>query len=620
MNNRFLLLILLVLSHALAIAQLSIKSKPVSFNISLNSKIPLIEIQNTADKLPVGQDKIPVQAGYTLPFNYTLSENGIWNKTKNSFIWRLKVVVPGAVAVNLYFKNINLEPDDKLFLYNQKKKSVLGAYTSSNNGLFMCSDFVQGDTIIIELNSHKQYKNIPFSVYEVGVLLENSKYGIRGFGDAGSCEVHVNCVEGENWQEEKKGIARILLKQGNKTFWCTGSLINNTKNDGTPYFLTANHCGESSDSSDYAQWLFYFDFESENCIQPQFQPELKTLSGASLLAHSNGGTSSASDFKLLLLKDDVPPNYMPYFNGWNRTEDGSSSGVTIHHPQGDLKMISTYESPLVSTRYDNQNEDPDGKYWKVYWNETVSGHGVTEGGSSGSPIFNNQGYIIGSLTGGSASCTDENNPDYYGKFSYSWESNGEDSTSQLKYWLDPLELGITALKGTNLDSTNIFAGFSVESNKITIGESASFINTSFGNISAYNWYFEGGDPGSSEMENPGTIKYDNAGSYDVRLIVSTTEKIDTLTRVDYIKVLPNISPNPTNGKIKLAFGQTIPDNYSIRVFDALGRETGYRDIEKGDNYLNIHLIPKIQGIYFINFTAAGINNTFKVVVVGELVE
>lgn len=615
MKKRYLTLILLIVIHAIATAQISIKSIPISFKLSLKNAIPSVEIPNILPQLPTINNKIPARAGYTLLFHYNLSDNGLWVKVDNSFVWRLEVVVPEAVAVNLYFNNINLEEGEKLFLYNQQKKIVLGAFTNINNGLFMCTDFVSGDTIIIELNANKRYKNIPFSIHEVGVLLADNYHKVRGFGDAGSCEVHINCIEGENRQDEKKGVARILLKQSNQTFWCTGSLINNTKNDGAPYFLTANHCGEFSDSTDYAQWLFYFDFESENCTQPEFQPVLKTLSGSSLLAHSMGGTSNGSDFKLLMLNNEVPPAYKPYFNGWERNGEVSSNGVTIHHPQGDLKMISTYEDPLVSTRYDNQFEDPDGKYWMVHWNETISGHGVTEGGSSGSPIFNNQGYIVGTLTGGSSSCTSENDPDYYGKFSYSWQSNGPDSTSQLKYWLDPLETGVTTLKGTNLDSTNIFAGFSVETNKITIGESVSFINTSFGDISGYNWYFEGGNPENSEIKEPGTIKYDNAGVYDVRLIVSSTDKIDTLTRIGYIKVLPNISPNPTNGKIKLAFGNKIPDDYSIRVFDALGREIGYRGIEKGDNYLNIYLYPKSQGIFFINFSAAGINNTYKVIVV-----
>ena len=620
MKNRYLILLILIVIQSVVSAQISDKSTPISFNTSLNKSIPSILVPNIVPRFTATDNKTPTRAGYTLPFNYELSDNGIWTGVDGSLVWRLEIVVPDAAAVNLYLNNINLKDGEKLFLYNQEKRTLLGAFTSINNGIFMCTDFVHGDTLIIELNTRNHYKHVPFSIHEVGVLLTDNYNTFSGFGDAGSCEVHINCIEGEGWQDEKKGVARILLKQSNQTFWCTGSLINNTKNDGTPYFLTASHCGEFSDSSDYSQWLFYFDYESENCSQPEIEPELKTLSGSSLLAHSIGGTSIGSDFKLLMLNDEVPPSYKPYFNGWERNGEGSLSGVTIHHPQGDVKMISTYNDPLVSTKYDSQNEDPDGKYWMVHWNETISGHGVTEGGSSGCPIFNNNGYIIGSLTGGGASCTSKNAPDYFGKFSYSWDSNGQDSTSQLKYWLDPLETGVTTLKGTNLDSTNIFAGFSVEKNNITIGESASFINTSFGDISGYNWYFEGGDPENSELEEPGTIKYHNAGSYDVRLIVSSTEKSDTLLRKGYIKVLPNISPNPSNGKIKLAFGSTIPDDFSIRIFDAIGRETGYRNMEKGENYLNIDMGSKIQGTYFVNYSTEGINNTYKVIVVGELVE
>lgn len=614
------MLVLLIVAQSAVTAQISDRSKPISFYASLNKSIPTILIPNILPQFPATDNKTPTRAGYTLPFPYHLSDNGLWTKLDNSLVWRLEVVVPSAVALNLYFNNIDLKDGDKLYLYNPDKELVLGAFTSINNDMFMCTDFVHGDRIIIEFNTRNQYKHVPFSIHEVGILLVDNYTTSRGFGDAGSCEVHVNCIEGENWQDEKKGVARILLKQTNQTFWCTGSLINNTKNDGTPYFLTAKHCGEFSDSSDYSQWLFYFDYGSENCTQPEIEPELKTLSGSSLLAQSKGGTTIGSDFKLLMLNDEIPSSYKPYFNGWERDGEVSPSGVTIHHPQGDLKMISTYSDPLVSTKYDSQNEDPDGKYWMVHWNETVSGHGVTEGGSSGCPIFNNKGNIIGTLTGGSASCTNENAPDYYGKFSYSWDSNGQDSTSQLKYWLDPLETGVTTLKGTNLDSTNIFAGFSVEKNNITVGESASFINTSFGNIDGYNWYFAGGDPETSELEEPGTIKYHNAGSYDVQLIVSSAEKSDTLLRIGYIKVLPNVSPNPSNGKINLAFGNTIPDDYSIRIFDAIGRETGYRNVEKGENYLNIDLGSRIQGIYFVNYTAAGINNTYKVIVVGGLDE
>jgi len=613
MNHRLFLTILLATFQLTVAAQISTNSTPVSFNGNLGRNINSVEVQNIVPKQTSNISKGPIQAGYTLPFEYTISDIGSWEQNENIFVWRLEIVVPNAFAINLYFDNINLLPNDKLYLYNNQKSYTLGAFTNSNNGFFMCTDFIPGNKLIIEFNSRSRYKQLPFSLHEVGVL--NKYDNMRGFGNAGECEVHVNCIEGENWQYEKDGVARILVKQSSSTFWCTGSLINNTRNDGTPYFLTANHCGEYADSTDYAQWLFYFNYQSEDCEQPVFEPELHSLSGANILAHASSGTTIGSDFKLLLLKNNVPSTYRPYYNGWDVSGTAASSGVTIHHPQGDLKMISTYESSLVSTKYNSQTQDPDGKYWMVHWNKTVTNHGVTEGGSSGCPIFNNEGYIVGALTGGFASCSNLDAPDYYGKLNYSWES-GNDSTEQLKYWLDPTGSGATSLKGNNLDSTNIFAAFSGEPKSIIMGESVTFINTSYGNISSYSWYFEGGIPEYFEGEEPGSIEYNNAGEFDVQLIVTASDGVDTLFAKNYIQVLPNISPNPTDGYIKLAFGSALPNDIesSIRVSNAIGQETGFRIIEKSNNYLIIEIEPKCIGLHLITIRSEEINNTFKVIV------
>lgn len=615
MNIRYLLTLVLAITHLIVTAQISVKSIPVSFKTSLSEQISTIEIPNIVPKLNRMVDKGPKQAGYTLPFNHHLSNNGNWEKSENIFVWRLEIIVPTAKSINIYFNNLNLLPDDKLYMYNNSRDKLLGAFTNFNNGQFMCTDFIPGSRIIIELNSPTLYEQLPFSIREIGILYE--KCGYRDFGNAGNCEVHINCDEGKNWQFEKDGVARILVKQNSSTFWCTGSLINNTKNDGKPLFLTANHCGEYADADDYAQWLFYFNYESANCEQPVFEPELVTLSGSDMLSHATSGTTLGSDFKLLLLKDDVPPNYKPYYNGWDISGEASPTGVTIHHPQGDLKMISTYESSLISTNYNSHSEDSEGKYWKVIWNKTITNHGVTEGGSSGSPIFNNGGYIVGALTGGFASCSNLEAPDYYGKISYSWNPINSDSTNQLSYWLDPTSSGVSFLKGTNLDSTNIFAGFSGEPKAIIKGESVTFINTSYGNINSHNWYFEGGDPEFSELEEPGSIVYNKAGEFDVRLIVSSAAAIDTIIAKDYIQVLPSISPNPSpNGQIKIAFGSTLPEDVinSIRIFNATGKETGYRIIEKSDNYLVIEITSKAQGLYLIKVSTEEINNTFKVIV------
>jgi lysyl endopeptidase len=65
--------------------------------------------------------------------------------------------------------------------------------------------------------------------------------------------------------------------------------------------------------------------------------------------------------------------------------------------------------------------------------------GVTEGGSSGSPLFDNNGRIIGQLYGGESECngtTDNGGFDIYGRFDVSWNGGGS-STTRLKDWLDP---------------------------------------------------------------------------------------------------------------------------------------------------------------------------------------
>ena len=62
-----------------------------------------------------------------------------------------------------------------------------------------------------------------------------------------------------------------------------------------------------------------------------------------------------------------------------------------------------------------------------------------EGGSSGSPAFNTNGLLIGQLTGGSGSCSNDSGQDYYGKFSRSF--------SDVSQWLDPSNTGASYIEG-----------------------------------------------------------------------------------------------------------------------------------------------------------------------------
>ncbi len=169
------------------------------------------------------------------------------------------------------------------------------------------------------------------------------------------------------------------------------------------------------------------------------------------MARTNGSVSSGSDFLLVELNNPVPDSYEPYYAGWKRSNIPSGSGVGIHHPSGDIKKISTYTTPTATATLGN----PPNTHWRVYWSATTSGHGVTEGGSSGSPLISNDGFIIGILSAGLSFCDATNEPDWYGKFSFSWTSNGSAANQQLEDWLDPVGSAPLTLAGTNSPCSGI---------------------------------------------------------------------------------------------------------------------------------------------------------------------
>jgi len=597
--------------------QLHIEGTPVTEKENIPFEVSFFRAEKEEISNRSKNDKeFPLYAGYVTDFPERAENQGKWFITKNgNTVWRLGITVEDAAALNVYFENITLEKGQQLFLYSPDKTTVLGAFSQINNGNSLATELVPGDSLIIELDSPQKISELPFTISDIGVSVMNPDRNDNGFGSAGSCEVLVNCPEGADWKNEKRGVARILIKEGNSLFWCTGSLINNTNVDGTPYFLTARHCGKDSSPDDYSKWIFYFNYEATGCEFPEQEPQRQTLSGSRLIASANQNTSTGSDFKLVLLNDEVPKAYRPFYNGWDRSGDISPAGVTIHHPEGDIKMISTYDTPLVSTDYNNSTPNPDGRYWKVEWEMTESGYGVTEPGSSGCPIFNPSGYIIGQLSGGQASCSSPGKPDYYGKFSESWMSNGSDSASQLKPWLDPINSGIKTLRGIDFDSSDIFANFTADMVEIKTGGQVTFYNNSSGNITASRWYFQGGDPSFSEQTDPKPVTYHSAGKYDVKLVVYSANGADSLIRKEYITVLPNITPNPsTTGKFKIIFGSQIPDDLEVRVTDMSGREVQFYSSPINKSSFELNLGINSSGIYLVKLISKGETRVLKAMV------
>ncbi|MDD2594048.1 MAG: T9SS type A sorting domain-containing protein, partial [Bacteroidales bacterium] len=295
------------------------------------------------------------------------------------------------------------------------------------------------------------------------------------------------------------------------------------------YILTADHCGYESSTNDLNYWIFYFNYEAGTCNGTTPIYYNHTVTGCTLVAHDNyGSTNSGSDFFLVKLKNNVPQNYNPYYNGWSRyTTPISTSGVGIHHPDGDIKKISTYQNTLLYSVYST--------HWRVSWVATANGHGITEGGSSGSPLFNSSGKIIGTLTSGTTSCDNLNGSDYYGKFSYHWASNGSTNDKKLQPWLDPLNQNPMELNGRDFCVVNI-DDYEILKNSVNIypNPARDYINININNpdikfFTIYIYDILGNLIFQSDINYNDTYKYDVSYLEKGTYIIKITTDINSIS-------------------------------------------------------------------------------------------
>jgi len=471
MKQTLLALIFLCLSISFVFAQDNIGGTPPSFIYSnLQTDIDYVTVQSpdlaqlAIEDLDRSQKSEPYRIGLTLPVDFSLNNSGTWTDLpeENASLWRLTVKSEGATAIGFGYTSFYMPEGARLFLYNKDKSKIIGAYTSLNNAdnYYFSNEKVNGDEITLELLVPNDKRSaVLLHITELDYFYRGGENSLDtwtpltiGPESSGTCEVNVVCTsEGANWQDEKKGVCKLDIRIGSSWFNCTGSLVNNTSQNCTPYVLLADHChydGGYATTADYSAWKFYFHYQATLCSGTTATGTF-VKSGCTLKAHDTyGSNNTGSDFCLVQITTPITQDV--YYNGWDRNNVTSTSGVSIHHPAGDIMKISTYTTALSS-----YNIGGVGTHWLVYWAATTNGHGITEGGSSGSPIFNSAGNIIGTLTGGGSYCDTPNDPDYYGKVYYHWDLNGSTSAKRLKDWLDPTNTGVTSLAGRGACSAGV---------------------------------------------------------------------------------------------------------------------------------------------------------------------
>lgn len=408
----------------------------IDFEIPARNIASLLEAEKRAD---AGSNEArPFRLAEPIAIDLDIAKLINWVTDKETAYGKFTIKVNGALSTSINFDQFYLPPGTEIFVYNKNGNMITGPVTEKENNAYKKwgSWVYKGEYLTIEIQTPVLSKKL------LSLHANNIAYGYKevyktetgGFGQSASCNINVLCPLGTGWEAERNGVALVLNDNGAE--WCSGSMIMNTCSSNRPFFLTANHCFATNPVQNVTAWRFTFQAWSATCTPSQNSGGV-TYNGSTLRANWDG-----TDFCLVELNSTPPANSGIHYAGWNRNTTGITESTIIHHPNGDVMKISRDNGAPATATFSGA---------QCWW--LTLDQGATEGGSSGSPYFDQNHRIIGQHFGVNDAnlpiCSRQNK--FGGRFDLSWTGNGTNAT-RLSNWLDPSNSGATTTNTANVST------------------------------------------------------------------------------------------------------------------------------------------------------------------------
>jgi hypothetical protein len=355
-----------------------------------------VELNPLIDKAAHSKEQFAVNIAHPA----SSSTRGAWSRHGTTSTWTYRARVPTAISMSFHASAAALPPSAVLTVTGRQGTSKYVARDVSRGGLW--GRPLPGDTLSFSLTVNSSEADL------VRFQIDGLQAGYRSLGGgvpdhphyqelrqqaaaaSASCTENYSCHATTANQGPANATVALIIAN---VYECSGTLLNDTSNDGTPYVLTARHCETGQlggGNPDAATNVSVFWDAVSSCGSDL--GSIYTSGGPT----QSGATTVLEQQDAWLIRLDTPPAATDaFYAGWDASGVPFSGGYNINQAQGEDKQYVAWNGTDLLTQIPGTTLNV--AYASTFWG-VVNSVGNLGAGASGSALFSPNNQVVGSAS------------------------------------------------------------------------------------------------------------------------------------------------------------------------------------------------------------------------------